>query len=448
MTTLKLNLQSKELLGRQLGDGQGLGAALDALDGAQPKLHEDLLSQRGKWPLGWLDLPWGGSWVDDCNEQALRLIDEGCEALIVCGIGGSALGTQAVYSALEQPGRPLRPLLVVDNVDPGQMARLLEWADLKSCALNVISKSGETLETMAAFFHLRQAMAAAGMDEAQINTRIIATTDPLQGLLRKLASEQGWATLPVPGDVGGRFSVFTSVGLLPLAYAGVDIEALLSGAREFQQEALKMPQRENPAWQLAALHYLLHLRGGIGVTAQYIYGDGLVLLGDWLRQLWAESLAKATTVDGSASGVGQTPLVARGTTDQHSQNQLYMEGPDDKLYGFVTAQRWAHDPPVELPPADGDGLMLPAKLEYIRGHSFGSLLKACYEGTRDALVEAGRPVYETTFPQVDAESLGAWMQLWMLATAYAGMMYRVNPFDQPGVERSKVITRERLERGL
>ncbi|MCC7476879.1 glucose-6-phosphate isomerase [bacterium] len=440
MDLLDLKLGSEALLNRRLNDGRSLAEALDALNSAQPALHERLTAQRGKWPLGWLDLPWGGSWVEDCNEQALRLIDSGCSALLVCGIGGSALGTQAVYSALDQPGRPLRPLLVVDNVDPGQIARLLEWAELKSCGLNVISKSGETLETMAAFFHLLQAMEGSGMSREEIASRVIATTDPLQGLLRELAGAQGWQTLPVPGDVGGRFSVFTSVGLLPLAFAGVDIESLLSGAREFQQEALKLPQPENPAWQLAALHYILHLQGGISATVQYVYGDGLVLLGDWLRQLWAESLAKATMVDGSDSGVGQTPVVARGSTDQHSQNQLYMEGPDDKLYGFVTAGRWAHDPPLALPE------QLPEKLDYIRGHSFGSLLDACYCGTRDALVEAGRPVYETTFPQVDAEALGAWMQLWMLATAYAGLLYNVNPFDQPGVERSKVITRERLTR--
>ncbi|MDQ3022923.1 MAG: glucose-6-phosphate isomerase, partial [bacterium] len=188
---------------------------------------------------------------------------------------------------------------------------------------------------------------------------------------------------------------------------------------------------------------LLHTQGGANCAVQYIYGDPLLLLGDWFRQLWAESLAKRSKLDGTTGdGVCLTPIVARGTTDQHSQNQLYMEGPDDKVYGFVTCEKWPEDPVVLT---SGRDLKIPPELEYLRGRTFGELMEACRLGTRDALTELGRPVYEIILPELSERSIGAYMQMWMLATAYAGLLYNVNAFDQPGVERSKQLAMERLQ---
>jgi glucose-6-phosphate isomerase len=336
----------------------------------------------------------------------------------------------------------LREVHVLDNVDPTQVSLLLDAVDLSKCAINVISKSGETLETMAGFFYLLEQCERAGLSSAQVASRVIATTDQHKGLLRPYAEERGWATLPVPPDVGGRFSVFSPVGLLPLAFAGVDVSRLLDGARRMQEACTSQPTSANAAWRLAAIHYLLHTRAGKNIAVQYSYGDPLTLLGDWWRQLWAESLAKAVKLDGSASGIGQTPVTARGATDQHSQNQLYFDGPDDKLYGVITATAWATDESIKLPSTASLD-----RLSYLNGHTFGEILEASRKGVRDALRAAGRPVYEITLPAVNEIEIGAYLQLWMLATAYAGQLYNVNPFDQPGVEQNKIITKQRLNAG-
>lgn len=438
MDLLDLQLESSPLLGHRLASGQTLGEALDELDRARPDLFSDLLSHQDEWPLGWLSLPEGGDWVADCQAAAQALSAE-CEELIVCGIGGSALGTQAVYAALDWPLSSFNPLWVLDNVDPSHLAWLVESADLERAALNVISKSGGTLETMAGFVYLLGLLEQHVADEDAVGRRIVATTDARRGLLREWAGARGWRTLAVPDDVGGRFSVLSPVGLLPLAFAGVEVEELLRGAREQQELSLGLRQRDNPAWQLAAIHYLLHTRGAVSETVQYVYGDPLGQLGDWFRQLWAESLGKAQQLDGSPAGQALAPLIARGATDQHSLNQLFMEGPANKLYGFISCREWTVDPQIVLPEDQADG-----KLGYLRHRGFGELLEASRRGTRDALVEVGRPVYEINFPRLDEASVGAYLQLWMLAAAFSGLLYGVNAFNQPGVERSKVIAKEHL----
>jgi glucose-6-phosphate isomerase len=439
---LELKCDDPALLQDVLDDGTTLEQALSALMKQHPDPHGALLAQRGSLPIGWLDLPAGGPWVEQCAAQAKRMASE-FDSLIVCGIGGSALGAQAVYRALDLPGWRLRKVHVLDNIDPTAVSLMLEEIDLQHCAINVISKSGETLETMAAFFYLLEQCTRAGLTSHQIAERIVATTDSAKGLLRPYADECGWATLPVPPDVGGRFSVFSAVGLLPLAFAGVDTGRLLEGAKQLQERCVNAPAADNPAWRLALVHYLEHMRHGKNIAVQYIYGDPLLLLGDWWRQLWAESLAKRQQLDGKPSEVGQTPVVARGATDQHSQNQLYFDGPDDKLYTLLTARTWAADESIHLPSTASLD-----ELAYLNRHTFGDILEASRKGVRDALRAAGRPVYEIILRSVSEIEVGAYMQLWMLATAYAGQLYNVNPFDQPGVEKNKKITKQRLNSGF
>jgi glucose-6-phosphate isomerase len=436
---LRIDLDSHGLMQRELRGGRSLGDAVAQLAKQHPQAHGALLSRRGKEPLGWLDLPAGGPWVVHCLNLAAELREK-YSGMVVCGIGGSALGTQAVLAALDWPLNELLPVSVLDNIDPSQVSNLVDELDLANTCINVISKSGTTLETMAGFFYLLQALEQLGLPQADIDARIVATTDPEQGILRPLARKRGWERLAVPADVGGRYSVLSPVGLLPLAYAGIDVPQLLEGAEECQAELSALKTEHNPAWRLAAAHHLLETEGGIDQTLHYIYGDPLVLLGDWFRQLWAESLGKAVHTDGSAAQLCMTPLVARGTTDQHSQNQLYMEGPDNKLYGVIGCESWTNDPAVHVP-ADTE---LDSE-RYYDGMTFGSLLAASRDGTRDALVERGRPVYEISFEAITPRAIGAYLQFWMLATAYAGDIYQINAFDQPGVERSKVITKEKLK---
>lgn len=439
---LELKTEHPSLLARPLADGTTLEAAMLELAQRHPDPHGEILARRAQWPIGWLDLPAGGAWVEQSLAQAKRLAGT-CDSLIVCGIGGSALGTQAVYRALDLPGWRLRKVYVMDNVDPTAISLMLEEIDLRRCAINVISKSGETLETMAGFFYLLEQYARAGLTTHQIAERVLATSDSRKGILRPYAESCGWATLPVPVDVGGRFSVFSAVGLLPLAFAGVDIGRLLEGAALMQQRCIQAAAPDNAAWRLALIHYLLHTREAKNIAVQYIYGDPLQLLGDWWRQLLAESLAKRDRLDGGISRIGQTPVVARGATDQHSQNQLYFDGPDDKLYAMLTAKTWASDESIHLPSTASLD-----ELAYLNGHTFGEILEASRKGVRDALREAGRPVYEIILRSVSEIEIGAYMQLWMLATAYGGLLYGVNPFDQPGVEKNKRITKQRLNAGI
>jgi glucose-6-phosphate isomerase len=438
---INIDLESTGLLSRPLVSGQPLGEALATLAAKHADAHGALIARKeaGGEPLGWLDLPAHATYADECQTIADELRSAYAE-LIVCGIGGSALGIQAVYGALDWPVADLASVYVLDNIDPSQIATLADGSPLIESALNVISKSGTTLETMAGFFYLLELMAERGVAPEELDARIVATTDPVSGVLRPLATRRGWKTLPVPPDVGGRFSVLSPVGLLPLAFAGVDIRALLDGAARIQDSLAALPTADNTAWQLAAAHYLLETQGGIDQTLQYIYGDPLVLLGDWFRQLWAESLGKAAHLDGSPAGVCMTPVIARGTTDQHSQNQLYMDGPDNKLFGIIGCDKWTEDPVVPVP---DDAEVAGEK--YYDQVSFGSLLAASRDGVRSALIERGRPVYEVRFPELNAHTVGAYLQFWMLATAYAGTLYSVNAFDQPGVERSKVLTKERLK---
>jgi glucose-6-phosphate isomerase len=435
---LKIDLESTGLLQRKLGSGQDLGAAVAALAGQHADAHASLVARRNSAPLGWLDLPQGGPWLQECLDIATELNTNYAE-LIVAGIGGSALGIQAVFAALDWPVTELNSVYVLDNIDPSQLAALSENSELRESAINVISKSGGTLETMAGFFYLLEVLGEHGLDAAEINNRIVATTDPASGILRPLAQARGWKTLPVPPDVGGRYSVLSPVGIMPLAFAGIDVQGLLQGAAECQAWLAGLATADNPAWQLAAVHYLLETQGGVDQTLQYIYGDPLVLLGDWFRQLWAESLGKARHLDGSAAHVCMTPVIARGSTDQHSQNQLYMEGPDNKLYGIVGCDSWVNDPVLTVP---ADAVLDSER--YYSGKSFGQLLAASRDGTRDALIGNGRPVYEIRFDQITPQSIGAYLQFWMLCTAYGGDLYQVNAYDQPGVEGSKLITKNNL----
>jgi glucose-6-phosphate isomerase len=438
MNHLKIDLTNTGLTARALPGGQTIGEATAALAAQHADAHASLVARRNSAPLGWLDLPQGGPWLQECLDIAAELRANYAE-LIVCGIGGSALGTQAVFGALDWPVTELNNVYVLDNIDPSQLASLAENSELRESAVNVISKSGGTLETMSGFFFLLDVLKQHGLEDDEINARIVATTDPQTGILRPLAVERGWKTLPVPPDVGGRYSVLSPVGILPLAFAGVDIAGLLQGAAECQAWLAGLATADNPAWQLAAAHYLLETQGGVNQTLQYVYGDPLVLLGDWFRQLWAESLGKAQHLDGSAAHVCMTPLVSRGSTDQHSQNQLYMEGPDNKLFGIIGCDKWTEDPQLTVP---ADSVLDSER--YYSGKTFGQLLSASRDGTRDALIKHGRPVYEILFDGVTPQSVGAYLQFWMLCTAYAGDLYQVNAYDQPGVEGSKVLTKQRL----
>lgn len=364
------------------------------------------------------------------------------ENLVVLGIGGSALGTRTVADAILGPlwnqgegdSREHFPrLFVLENVDPESISDLLNRLDLRRTLFNVVSKSGSTAETMAQFLVVAERLREE-MGEEAARGHLLFTTDPERGSLRELAEAEGIPTLAVPPNVGGRFSVLSPVGLFPAAATGVRVEALLEGAQAMAARCRTPNLLENPAGMLAVLLHRAHVEDGKGIHVLMPYSDRLRTLGLWFQQLWGESLGKIqTTVHGPVS-VGPTPLPALGATDQHSQLQLFMEGPADKVVMFIS-QTHASDPLAIPHLYQGQDAM-----GYLGGHTLKELLDVERSATAEALRRQGRPNLHLELPKVNEESLGELLYLFQLTTVMAGFLYQVDPLDQPGVELGKVLT--------
>ena len=368
-------------------------------------------------------------------------VGQAYDHVLVLGIGGSALGTRALLSALRPPawnelddeGRDFFPrLTLLDNVDPGSVAAALRRIDPRRVLVNVVSKSGGTAETLAQYFVVRKwlndALGAAA------SRHLVFTTDPVAGMLRAIAADEGIAALEVPPDVGGRFSVLSPVGLLPAALVGIDIAGLLEGAGRAVARAEENDLLKNPAALFAALHWAADTQAGARLHVLMPYSDRLRDLAEWFRQLWAESLGKRLDRGGNVVHAGPTPVAAVGATDQHSQVQLFMEGPFDKVITFVTVAAEAGE--VTIPPVTG----LASEVACLGGRSLGDLLRAEYEATSAALARMGRMNCTIALPALGPAEVGELLMFFQLATGYAGCWYGVNPFDQPGVELGKRLT--------
>ena len=382
------------------------------------------------------------------QERTIRQISAFAEGLgqaydhvLVLGIGGSALGTRALLSALRPPAwnelddeaREFFPrLTLLDNVDPSSVAAALRRIDPRRVLVNVISKSGGTAETLAQYLVVRR-----WLDEAlggAASRHLVFTTDPDRGALRALAAREGIATLEVPPEVGGRFSVLSPVGLLPAALVGIDIAGLVRGAAAAVERAEADDLLRNPAALYAALHWSADLQAGARLHVLMPYSDRLRDLAEWFRQLWAESLGKRVDREGKVVHSGPTPVASVGATDQHSQVQLFMEGPFDKLITFVTVGDAGED--VQIPALEG----MPEEVACLGGRTLGGLLNAEYEATSAALARMGRMNCTLALPDLSPEAVGELLMFFQLATGYAGCWYGVNPFDQPGVELGKRLT--------
>jgi glucose-6-phosphate isomerase len=259
---------------------------------------------------------------------------------------------------------------------------------------------------------------------------LVFVTDPKGGLLRKIAKEEKINAFDIPPKIGGRFSVLTNVGLLPCALAGLDIAGLLKGAREMREAIKRSKGMSNPALALAACQYLLDKKKGKVMTVLMPYSNYLFRIGDWYRQLLAESIGKSR-------GAGPTPINALGTTDQHSQLQLYNDGPNNKFIIFMRVLKHAANPKV--------GKVLPNEISFLNGKNFTEVIDAAYLGTSQALTKHKRPNVTIEVPKVDARSLGALFMLFEFQVALLGLLYNVNAFNQPGVEHSKQITKKILK---
>lgn len=438
---MPITLDYNNMLRPRLGGERGIEPArLDELAGRFREIHQDVERRREGGELGFFQLPYARELVD----EIARFGDgpgQSFENIVVLGIGGSALGTIALRTALLDPfwnelesaERDFFPrLYVLDNVDPATIGTFLRRIDLRRTLFNVVSKSGGTAETMSQYLIVRE-MLETELGEGY-RRHLLFTTDPEKGVLRRLAREEGIAALPIPPNVGGRFSVLSAVGLLPAALVGIPIRALLEGARAMDERCRTDELRRNPAGLFATLQWLADRELGAPIHVMMPYSDRLRDVADWFRQLWAESLGKQKSRDGADVFVGPTPVKALGATDQHSQVQLYMEGPFDKTICFLTARGGEDDVRIPELYADVD------ELGYLGGHTLGELLRTEMQATAAALTQRGRMNMTIELPAVDARSLGELFHLLQVATVYAGALYGVDPLDQPGVELGKQLT--------
>ena len=425
------------------------------LKAIEPKVEaaaEVLRQERADRKYGFYDLYKDDAAFAGVKASAAEFLAKGYENLVVLGIGGSALGMTALVTALKPPyynllSRKARGgcprIFVMDNIDPVTFHRMMKVCPPKKTLYNVISKSGGTAETITQLLLVVEALEKAVGADA-IKDHLVVTTNPrgsAKSLLHPVADELGLTEFAVPFNVGGRFSVFSPVGMFPAAMLGMDLDAMRAGCEAMDRRCSVLPMADNPAYLRAAVHYIADTQKGKPMAVMMPYSDALRDVADWYRQLWAESLGKRFSLDGAEVFAGQTPIKALGATDQHSQVQLYREGPNDKLFSIVEVSRF--DKTLRIPSV----LNAIPEFDYLRGQTMNKLMAAELRGTVDALKVSGRPVTRIILPKVNAHTVAQLLYMLEVETAMAGRLYNVNAFDQPGVEEGKRLARALMGQG-
>ncbi len=437
----RISLYWRNATAEAIGDKHGVTEReLQEIAPKIKQLYQEQLNDRKAGKLRYRDLPNDSDMVDAVHREVEHFRDK-CDVLVVLGIGGRALGNIALQSALNpytynlqsDRTRPGPQLFVLDNVDPDQIKAVVDNISpkLKKTVINVISKSGETAETASQFILFRDLL------EKKLGKKykehILATTDPSGGTLREIATKEGYRTLDVPEGVGGRFTVLSAVGLFSAGMCGIDTDALLEGAAAMDKRLKEPDLLKNPAALIAAISYILD-RKGKHISVMMPYSTSLYYLGDWFRQLWAESLGKQVDLKGKDVSAGQTPIKALGTTDQHSQVQLYREGPNDKLITFLEVERFSQK--LAIPESMKDV----QTLRYLAGSNFQTLINSEKLGTEYALLESKRPTMTVLFPTISPQTVGQFLYLYEVAVSFMGGLYNINTYDQPAVQLGKDAT--------
>lgn len=421
-----------------LGRRRGLGVAdINGLKKRAKEIHTRIqeLRQAGRTPF--YDIIFRERELEPILAMAQK-VGQRYENLAVLGIGGSALGARALHQALNHPLHNWLPqekragvrLFVADNIDPVTFGSLLRHLDASRTLFNVISRSGETAETIAQFLIARDHLIQA-LGHDRYKDHLLLTTDAEAGPLRQVAREEGFLSLALPRGVVGRYSVFSAVGLLPAAASGIDVHSFLAGARDMADRCSVPDLWRNPAYMNGALHYLSQRKKGKGICVMMPYSDRLTGVSEWFCQLWAESLGKEKDLQGKKVQGAQCPVRALGTTDQHSQLQLYMEGPNDKVIDFIRVDRFPY--PLSIPRAYEER----EDLGYLGGHDLSELLLAEQKATEMALGKNGRMSSTIILESVTPHAIGQLLFMFEIQTVFAAGLYRVNPFDQSGVEKGK-----------
>lgn len=392
----------------------------------------------GQW-LQWMNLGYNEETLWYVKEYA-AMIQGRFDNILVLGIGGSALGGIAVTDALLKPfwnlltpeqRNGLPRIFFLDNIDPDYMSGLLSTLDLSKTLVNVITKSGSTAETMSQFMIVKNILEQELGDNYRYN--IVATTDKKTGILRQISEQEGYKTFVVPDDVGGRFSVFSAVGLLPFALVGIDIDEIVNGIKDMDLALKNTDIKENIAAQNALIHYLMDTKKEKHLSVMMPYSSRLKYVSDWFVQLWAESLGKNKDKDGNDVNIGPTPIKALGATDQHSQVQLYNEGPNNKLINFIRVGEF--DTTLEIP-----NIYEYTGIGYLGGKTVNQLINAEADSTRVTLADYNRPSVTITLPKVNGYFVAQLLYMLEVQTAIAGELYNINTFNQPGVEQAKNYT--------
>ncbi len=441
MSNQQIKLDVNHMMTDTMGLQYGIDVSqLDAMAPYAAAANKAVQKNRGTGWLGWMELPYNQKEIVREIEEVAAQVRGEFDTFVVLGIGGSALGPIAVQQALnhlhynelpmEKRGGPR--LYVEDNIDPERMQALLDVIDVKTTCFNVITKSGATAETMSQYLivsDLLKKEVGAGWQK-----HIIATTDKEKGNLIKLAKAEGFRLFYIPSSVGGRFSELSPVGLLPAAVCGIDIKAMLQGAAAMDERCKSDDVWENPALMEAALQYIAMEDMEKNVQVVMPYADSLRYMADWFCQLWAESLGKNVTRKGMAVNAGQTPAKSLGVTDQHSQLQLYTEGPYDKVITFLKVEKFREETPIP------HGCEEFPDVAFLGGKSLNQLIAAELTGTEYALYRSGRMNQTILLPEVNANTIGQLLFFFQMATAYAGELLDIDAFNQPGVEESKIAS--------
>ena len=439
MIELSYRNVSKDVIGEE--NGLDISEEFNSYKDTIRKIISDLNSNKDKpgHNLQWMNLGYNEETIWYVKEYA-AIVENRFDDVIILGLGGSALGGKAVCEALLPPywnflskeQRNNYPrIFFLDNIDPDQMSALLKIVDLKKTLINVITKSGSTAEVMAQYMVLKNLLEKELGDDYRKN--VIATTDINTGILKQLSDQEGYKTFYIPDDVNGGFSVFSAVGLLPFALVGINIEEITQGVKDMDLALKNTDINCNIAAQNALIHYLMDTKKNKKISVMMPYSNRLRFVADWYCQLWAESLGKEVDKDNKVVHTGQTPVKAIGVTDQHSQIQLYNEGPNDKIINFLRVKEF--DSSIEIP-----NIFEYTGLSYLCGKTINKLFHAEADSTMASLIDYQRPNVTITIPKITPYYLGQLLYMFEVQTAITGALYNIDAFNQPGVEQSKNYT--------
>jgi glucose-6-phosphate isomerase len=378
---------------------------------------------------GFLDLPFDTENLEKVKQFSTSMKGK-FDTIVVLGIGGSMLGSLVILESLAANSN--KKVYCVDNIDPDLIKQIDDKINYATTLFLVQTKSGTTPETVAQYFYFR---AKVIKENLEVKDHFVFVTDPENGYLRKSAPADQITCFDIPENVGGRFSVLSNIGLVLASLLDVNVDELLEGARVGVEKYFG--GNDLSSYNLAVSQFLLNQKGK-NITVLMPYSSRLKTFAAWYIQLLSESVGKTLDLEGKKVWTGITPVPALGATDQHAQMQLFKEGPHDKLIVFLEVKD--HQVEVQIPDLFGDE----KSLAYLKGKSFNQLLEAEFVGTRQSLSESEKANITISLDKVDEKSLGELFVFFEISVAFLGEIFNINTFDQPGVERSKVITREIL----